>query len=301
MVAGPTAVGKSAFALRAALELGGEIVSADSRQAYRGLDIGTAKPTARERALVPHHLVDILEPDEEFGLVPFLDLARRVVADIAARGRLPVIVGGSSQYLFALMEGWSPDRVPPDPALRESLGRRAEADGGAQLHRELADIDPEAAGRIDPRNTRRVIRALEVRARSSASQDAPVPPPGLAGGALCVGLTLPRAELHRRIDDRVDRMMEAGWLREVEALVGRGYGPELPSMSSIGYGELAGHMAGDATLEESIRRIKHRSHRLARGQYVWLRRARWLEWFEADEAGIQLAMARVGERLGARC
>ncbi len=171
MVAGPTAVGKSAFGLRAAREFGGEIVSADSRQAYRGLDIGTAKATAQERAEVPHHLVDILEPDDDFGLVPFLDLALGAVRDIASRGRLPVVVGGSSQYLFALMEGWTPSRTPPDPELREALGRRAEAGGGGALHGELAAMDPEAAGRIDPRNTRRVIRALEVRAAVGSPAD----------------------------------------------------------------------------------------------------------------------------------
>ena len=328
MVAGPTAVGKSAFALRIARLLNGEIVSADSRQAYRGLDIGTAKATVDEQKSVPHHLIDILEPDQEYGLVPFLDLARRAIGEITSRGRLPVVVGGSSQYVIALMEGWKPRRVPPNSTLRSALQRRADKDGYQRLHAELAAIDPEAAAQIDPSNVRRVIRALEVRAHASWETS---PPPrhgpddgtgldrlqegtatglsgagkggqqGLADNAVAIGLTLPRDELYRRIDARVDRMMDQGWLNEVEELLQRGYGPELSSMSSIGYAELAECIAGRTDLVDAVQRIKHRSHRLARSQYVWLRRAGWLEWFESDDKGAMRALDRVGERIAPRC
>ena len=330
VVAGPTAVGKSAFGLEAARRFGGEIVSADSRQAYRLMDIGTAKPTPAEREAVPHHLVDILDADEDYGLRVFLDTANDVIRNITARGRLPVVVGGSSQYVFALMEGWNPPGVPPNTEFREALERRAETEGGQSLHDELASIDPEAAAQIDPRNVRRVIRALEVRASKplepdelragansqsdealavfaltseakprgapmSARAKSPRARRSLAESSLAIGLTLPREALYARIDARVDQMMAGGWIREVEGLVERGYGPELPSMSSIGYQELAEHLAGEADLADAVQRIKHRTHKLARSQYVWLRRAGWLTWFEADEDGLAKAMDRVGE------
>ena len=304
VVAGPTAVGKSALGLRIARDFGGEIVSADSRQVYRGLDIGTAKATAQDRSSVPHHLVDILRPDQDYGLVPFLDQAKGVMDDVSGRGRVPVVVGGSSQYVFALVEGWTPDRVPPDPALRAALELRAEEEGGRRLHMELAAVDPEAAARIDHRNTRRVIRALEVRAaaeRAGETSHGEQAPTGLAHDAIAVCLTLPRTELYDRIDKRVDGMIAAGWVSEVERLLASGYGPDLPSMSSIGYQELAEHVAGRVSLEDAVLTIKHRSHRLARGQYVWLRRAKWLKCFGADPGGIRMAEEWVGERLGQRC
>ncbi len=316
VVAGPTAVGKSVFGLEAARRFGGEIVSADSRQVYSGLDIGTAKASSSEQRAIPHHLIDILQPDGDFGLAVFLDRASDALGDIWSRVRLPVVVGGSSQYVFALMEGWSPPRVPPDPVLRAELERRAETEGPESLHAELAAIDPEAAGRIDPRNVRRVIRALEVRNTQSPEREPgtnrqsddersreepgakPVSGEHPARNTLAIGLTMPRKALYRRIDARVDGMMEAGWLREVEGLVERGYGPKLTAMSSIGYQELSEHLNGGAGLADTVQMIKHRTHRLARNQYVWLRRAGWLEWFEADEEGLSKAMDRVGEWRG---
>ena len=327
VVAGPTAVGKSAFGMRIARLLNGEIVSADSRQAYSGLDIGTAKPTIEDRESVPHHLVDILEPDQDYGLVPFLDLARKAIDEIASRDRLPVVVGGSSQYVFALMEGWEPHRVPPDSRLRAALQRRADRDGSQRLHEDLEATDPEAAAQIDPSNTRRVIRALEVRAHAGEGTSPPPRPgpaegdgldrlqettatghsgakiggQGLADGSIAIGFTLPRDELYRRIDARVDGMMALGWLNEVEGLLQRGYSPELSSMSSIGYSELAEHIDGKTDLAGAIQRIKHRTHRLARSQYVWLRRAKWLEWFESDDKGVSRALDRVGEQMAPRC
>ena len=309
-----------------ARRFGGEIVSADSRQAYRGLDIGTAKTGPEERASVPHHLIDILDPDEDFGLGPFLDLAAAAIDDITGRDRLPVVVGGSSQYVFALMEGWDVPRIPPNPQLRAELEGRAERDGAEALHAELAAIDSNAASKIAPRNLRRVIRALEVHAaqdgdalrqaqderetavngqsdealaeeanRVSPANGEPLSAKNgpITRHTLAIGLTLPRPELYRRIDERVDRMIEAGWLAEVEGLLHRGHGPELTSMSSIGYGELAEHVAGKTPLVDAIQRIKNRTHRLARSQYVWLRRADWLQWFDADEAGLNGAMDRV--------
>ena len=308
VVAGPTAVGKSSFGLEVARRFGGEIVSADSRQVFTGLDIGTAKASIAEQRAIPHHLVDIIEPDEDFGLAPFLDLVGDVVAGIQSRNKLPVVVGGSSQYVFALIEGWSPPRVPPNAELRAALELRVQADGPDALHAELAAADPEAAAKIDPRNVRRVIRALEVR-QSEVSQsekrqaatterEATVAPRytgALNKDTLAIGLTLPRKFLYERIDQRVDQMIEAGWLNEVEGLSQRGYGPELTAMSSIGYQELTEHLSGNLDLADAVQRIKNRTHKFARGQYVWLRRAKWLEWFEADEPGLASAIDRVGE------
>ena len=323
MVAGPTAVGKSAFGMRMASQLDGEIVSADSRQVYRGFDIGTAKATSGERASVPHHLVDILEPDQEYGLLPFLDLAQKAIEEISARDRLPVVVGGSSQYVFALMEGWNPDRVPPNSRLRAALQRRADKEGSRKLHKDLAEIDAELAAQIDHRNTRRVIRALEIRAHEDQARWHVTGDPildsrsqgrarksdcgagkrgeGLAQIAIAIGLTLPRDELYRRIDARVDQMIDRGWLKEVQTLLRRGYDADLSSMSSIGYWELAEHIAGRTDYASAVQNIKHRSHRLARSQYVWLRRATWLEWFDADKEGLRRAADRVGEQIESRC
>lgn len=297
VVAGPTAVGKSSFGMEAARQFGGEIVSADSRQVYTGLDIGTAKASRAERQTVPHHLVDIIDPDEDFGLAPFLDLVGDVITDIESRNNLPVLVGGSSQYVFALIEGWSPPRVPPNAELRAALEQLAETDGPAALHAELAAVDPEAAEKIDLRNVRRVIRALEVRQATTepGASIAPRPMSAFNKNTLSIGLTLPRQLLYERIDQRVDQMIDAGWLKEVEGLSQRGYGPELTAMSSIGYQELTEHLSGNLDLAEAVQRIKNRTHKFARGQYVWLRRARWLEWFEADEPGLASAMDRVGE------
>jgi tRNA dimethylallyltransferase len=187
--------------------------------------------------------------------------------------------------------------VPPNPGLRAALQLRAETDGPESLHAELAAGDPRAAARIDLRNVRRVIRALEVRAFTE-QEPATNRQAHLDQNTLAIGLTMPREALYARIDARVDRMMEAGWLREVEGLLERGYETSLTSMSSIGYLELAEHLGGGADLADTVQRIKHRTHRLARNQYVWLRRARWLEWFEADEAGVTKAMDRVGEWRG---
>ena len=310
VVAGPTAVGKSSFGLEAARRFDGEIVSVDSRQVYTGLDIGTAKPSLAERQAVPHHLVDIIDPDEDFGLAPFLDLVGDVVSGIQSRSKLPVVVGGSSQYVFALIEGWSPPRVPPNAELRAELEQRAQADGPAALHVKLAAIDPETAAKIDPRNIRRVIRALEVRqsakegesdeakAEEALTSEAPLRREPVAKNILSIGLTLPREELYGRIDKRVDQMIKAGWLNEVERLSQRGYGPELTAMSSIGYQELTEHLSGNLGLADAVQRIKNRTHKFARSQYVWLRRAKWLEWFEADEPGLASAVDRVGEWIG---
>ena len=280
-VVGPTATGKTALGLALAGAVGGEIVGADSRQVYRRMDIGTAKPTPRERNLAPHHLLDVVEPDEPFSLAQYLELATAAVDDIWARGRQPVLVGGSGQYVWALLEGWSVPRLPPQRELRRSLEQQAARSGAEALHRELARIDPQAATAIDPRNVRRVIRALEVHqatGRPISYWQQKAPP---HWDTLVLGLSCPRDELYRRIDARVDAMIEAGLVDEVRGLLAMGYSPELPAMSGIGYREVCQHLAGELDPPTAVARIKTATHRLARQQSTWFRcddpRIRWID------------------------
>lgn len=278
-IVGPTAVGKSALAAALALKLGGEVVNADSRQVYRGMEIGTAVPSPEERAAAPHHLYGVVTPDQGFSLARFLALATETIEDIQARRRLPILVGGTGQYVWALLEGWRAPAVPPDQRLRRELEAVAERDGPEALHQRLLAVDPEAASRIDPRNVRRTVRALEVHHAtgvpfSRAGHRAPPP-----YRALVLGLTTStRAELHARIDARVDVMMAGGWLDEVRRLLERGLSTDLPALSSVGYRELARYLEGDVSLEEAVRRVKAGHRQMARRQHTW---------FKADDARIR--------------
>ena len=276
-IVGPTAVGKTSLALHLARSLDIEVVNADSRQVYRHMDIGTAKPSPQERSQLRHHLIDIVNPDEPFSLATYLDLARRAIAQIHQRGRLSVVVGGTGQYLWGLLEHWHVPRVPPDLELREQLY----AEDPQRLFAQLGDIDPAAAERIHPRNVRRIVRALEVYYHTgvplSRQQGRGEPP----FTSYVIGLTMPRERLYRRIDQRTDRMMAGGWLDEVRWLREHGYGPELPAMSSTGYRELMAYLSDGAPWQETVQSIKTGLHRLARHQYNWFHlsdpRIRWLE------------------------
>jgi tRNA dimethylallyltransferase len=280
-IVGPTAVGKSLLALRLAQESGAEIVSADSRQIYRYMDIGTAKPTRQEMALVPHHLIDIVNPDEPFSLAQYRELALRAISGIHERGRLPILVGGTGQWVWGVVEGWQVPKVAPEPALRQELERRALAGEGPFLHHELSKADPVAAARIDPRNVRRVIRALEVLRITGvpfSTLQQKTPPPF---ETTVIGLTAARGELYRRIDARVDAMLEGGLVGEVQNLAAMGYGADLPSMSGIGYQQVTEYLRGEADLATASARIKTGTHRFARHQYAWFRlddpRIHWLD------------------------
>ena len=299
VIVGPTAVGKSALALDLARRFGGEIVNADSRQIYRYMDIGTAKPTPEERREIPHHLIDIRDPDEEFNLAIFLELAGRSVEDILRRGKIPFLVGGTGLYVRAFVEGWRPPKVPPDPEFRRKLSERAQKEGPEALYRELERLDPDAAAKIDPRNVRRVIRALEVikatgKPFSKAYEKSP-PPFDL----LILGLHAPRKKLYELIDRRVDRMIERGFVDEVRRLLEMGYGLHLPSMSSLGYREIGLYLQGKLKLEEAVRKIKAETHRFARHQYAWFRLDdERICWFNVEEADFgERAAGKVGEFL----
>lgn len=289
VLVGPTAVGKTALSLRLARAFDGEIVSADSRLFYRGLDIGAAKPTAAERAAVPHHLIDVCAPNETLSLGQFRRLAYRVIDAIHDRGRLPILVGGTGQYVWAVVEGWGIPEVAPQPALRAAL----EGLGASELARWLAALDPAAAAHIDPRNVRRVVRALEVTLTTgrpiSALQRKEPPPYDIS----LVGLRRDRHELYARIDARVDAMMSQGLLNEVVRLRDAGFGGELPSLSGLGYRQLLTHLAGETTLPEAIERIKFETHRFARQQATWFRADDpRIAWFEADDTQAVMAWVR---------
>jgi tRNA dimethylallyltransferase len=285
-IVGPTGVGKTALSIALAQVLGGEIVSADSRQVYRLMDIGTAKPTAEERAAVPHHLIDVADPGDDFSLAVYQDLAYQAIDGIAARGRLPLLVGGTGQYLAAVLEGWQIPRVAPQPGLRARLEREAAEQGAAALHTRLARADPGAATSIQPANVRRVIRALEVyemTGRPISEQQAKRPPPYRAR---TLWLSLPADTLYARIDARVDAMIAAGLVAEVRGLLARGYGWDLPSMSGLGYREFQPYFAGAATLEQAIERLKFDTHAFARRQPNWFRRLPAVTQMAADVPGL---------------
>jgi tRNA dimethylallyltransferase len=281
VIVGPTGIGKTALSIRLAQTLNGEIVSADSRQIYRGMDVGTAKPTPKEQARVPHHLIDIITPDEAFSLAEFQERAYAAIDDVAGRGRLPVLVGGSGQYVRAVIEGWVIPRVPPDPELRDRLSAEAERDGRQALYDRLIALDPDAAGLIDARNLRRVIRAMEVclkTGRPFSEQRGKQPPPYTI---LQFGLTLDRETLYRRVDARIEAMIEAGLVDEVGGLLAQGYGWELPAMSSLGYLQLKGYVQGTLSLDEAVAWIKKDTRRFIRQQSNWFRpgdaRIHWLD------------------------
>ena len=298
-VVGPTAVGKSALAVRLASELDGEVVNADSRQVYRRMDVGTAKPTPTQLAAVPHHLIDVVEPDEEFSLALFLQQARAAIDDIRARSRLPVVVGGTGQYVWGLLEGWRIPDTPPDSSLRRKLEAEVAANGLASLMRRLRSLDPEEADRVDPLNPRRVVRALEVAMAQPAAPDRPPRRTAPLWKATVIGLTLARDDLDRRVDERVDAMMESGWVAEVRSLLDSGVSPELPSMSSLGYAEIARHREGGPSLAETTEAIKRRTRRLARQQYAWFKLSdERIRWFEATAEGLDAAVQDIAAAVG---
>ncbi len=296
VIVGPTAVGKTSLALRLADSFPVEVVSADSRQLYRYMDIGTAKPTSQELRAVPHHLIDIAEPDESFSLARYLCLARAAIASIAARGHLPLLVGGTGQYVRALLQGWQVPEVPPDPTLRAELEAQAQRDPQALWARLMA-LDPDAADFIDRRNLRRVIRALEVTLKSGrpfSVQRRRVPPPY---DVLQIGLTMERSALYARADARVEAMMRSGLLQEVRGLLKRGYDWALPAMSGLGYIQFKPYFDGTSSLADVTERIKLDTHAFIRRQYAWFRpSAPDIHWLDAAQAPAPEALSLLQTR-----
>lgn len=271
VILGATAVGKTDLAILLAQALNGEIISADSRQIYRYMDIGTAKPTAEQRAAVPHYGLDLIDPDERLSVAEFQRLTYAVIADIAGRGKLPLLVGGTGQYITAVVEGWTIPEVPPDERLRAELEADAQRHGAEALLARLYQLDPVTAERIDRRNLRRVIRALEVTLLTGRpfSEQRRKSPPDYA--VRTIGLTLPREQLYAQADARLEKMMHAGFLDEVRSLLARGYSRDLPSMSALGYRELAAHLLNGLPLNEALEEIRRATRDFIRRQYTWFR------------------------------
>jgi len=284
VIVGPTAIGKSKLALKFAQEFNGEIVSADSRQVYRYLDIGTAKPSSEELSFVPHHLIDIINPDQNFSLAHYQELAYQAIEDIHKREKLPLLVGGSGLYVWSVLEGWVIPKVPPDSEFRHNLEKKASDTGGDKLYQELLSVDPVAAQKIGRHNIRRLIRALEV-SRSTGTpfsqlQSKKAPP----FSTLIIGLTTNRVGLYRQIDLRVDQMIERGLVDEVKKLLDMGYDLSLPAMSGIGYRQIGLFLKGELPLSLAIQQIKFETHRFARHQYAWFRlQDRRIKWLDIQE------------------
>lgn len=281
-IVGPTGVGKTSLSLEIAEALNAEIISADSRYLYRGMDIGTAKPTQEELARVPHYLVDVADINENWSLAEFHQAAVTAMDRILDKGKMPLIVGGTGQYIRALIEGWEVPARPPEPALRETLTKWSEEIGGYELHRRLVMLDPEAALLIDHRNVRRTIRALEVIFHTGElfSKQRNRKPIGFV--YKMAGLNRPRVELYKRIDERIEAMIASGFVDEVRYLLDQGYSLENPPMSAIGYKEMITFLNDDCTLEESVVGIKKRTRQFVRRQANWFKNSdNRIRWFDA--------------------
>jgi len=279
---GPTGIGKTALAIRLAQNFNAEIISADSRQVYRRLDIGTAKPTPAERAQAVHHLIDIVDPDYSLSLAEYQQQAYAAIADVIKRDHLPLLVGGTGQYVTATLEGWRAPQVPPDEALRARLRADAAQFGGDALFARLLALDPGAEGLIDPRNERRVIRALEVclaTGKPFSMQRGKVRAPFRI---LEIGIRLEREALGARLDARIDGMMAQGLLDEVRGLLEARYDRRLPSLSSLGYVQLIAYLAGEMTLDAALAHFKRATRDFARRQMTWFTRHGAPIWFDVS-------------------
>ena len=293
---GPTAVGKTALSLALCRRFGGEILSADSRQIYRGMDIGTAKATPAEQAQAPHHLIDIRTPDQTLTLAEYQALAYATIEEIHARMRVPLLVGGTALYVRAVVQGLRIPEAPPDPALRAELEATLAAEGLQPLVDQLRMLDPASAAVIDLRNPRRVLRALEIvriTGRSKVELEGAEPPPY---AMLLIGLTRSRASLHARIDARVDAMLEAGLVEETRRLLAA-YDPALPALSSLGYREIGAVLSGTMALPDAVARIKTETHRFVRNQATSFRKLEDVEWFDLDTVAESAVVQRVGKFL----
>ena len=286
VVIGPTAIGKTQLAIYIAEQFSGEIINTDSRQVYRYMDIGTAKPSISDRTRVPHHMIDINLPDNDFSLGEFIKLANVSIEQITARGNLPIVCGGTGQYVWAIVEGWTVPNIPPNTEFRAAKLKEAEEIGIHSIHDQLSIIDPERASEIDPRNVRRVIRALEIIKETGLKPSQLSKQREEEYSPIIIGLTTNRGSLYHMIDMRVDHMIKNGFLDEVKYLTTQGYKMGIGSLASPGYRELGQYLAGESSLDEAISKTKFQTHRLARRQYTWFKqedpRITWLDVNQVD-------------------
>jgi len=283
IIVGPTGVGKTALSIKLAQRLGGEIVSADSRLLYRGMDIGTAKPTSSEQQAVPHHLIDVADPDEVWSLGIYQREAYRVIDEIHARGRLPFLVGGTGQYIRSIVEGWRIPSQEPDFDLREAITLWADEIGSQGLYERLERIDPAAANKIDYRNLRRTVRALEVIFKTGERFSEQRRKQTCRYDPLILGLNRPREALYSRVDQRIEQMLRQGLVAEVQGLLDVGYSPDLPTLSAIGYAEIIRYLQGEISLEEAVTLIKRNTRIFVRRQANWFKPDdERIHWFDAS-------------------
>jgi len=298
VLCGPTATGKSAAAIALARRVGGEVVNADSRNVYRGLDIGTAKPTPAERAGVPHHLVDVADPREVFTVADYQRLALAAIEAIHARGRLPILVGGTGLYIRAVVDRLTIPAVPPDAAFRLAAEAEEAARPGT-LHARLQALDPVAAARIHPRNVRRLVRALEVIHHTGRPLSAQQGRRGAPEPVLQVGLRLPRPLLDERIDRRVEAQLAAGLVEEVRGLLAAGVPPTAPAMQGLGYKELVPYLEGRLPLDRAVAILKRNTRRYARRQEIWFRADPRIQWLDVEGLDAEAVAERVHAMLAA--
>ena len=285
VICGPTGIGKTAVGIALAAKLGGEIISADSMQIYRYMDIGTAKPTVEEQSRVRHHMIDIVDPDEDFDAVRFAQMAREKVTQMHQKGVLPVVVGGTGLYIKALLQGLFQSN-PVDPEIRERLKQEAVEIGSSALHDRLKQIDPDTAERLHPNDAYRIIRALETIESTGQSISALHQEHGFADqpfNGLKIGLQMDRQKLYDRIDLRVDMMITAGLLDEVKELLGMGYTADLKSMQSIGYRHMAAFIDGRLDWDECVRTLKRDTRRFAKRQFTWFGADDEIQWYGTDQ------------------
>jgi len=298
VIVGPTAVGKTEISLRLAEVFNGEIISADSRLFYHGMDIGTAKPKPSERGKIPHHFIDVSPPDQVWSLALYLPKAINIIQEIHERDRIPFLVGGTGQYIHAVVEGWDIPAVQPDPRLRGVLNKWAELVGVDGIRQRLEILDPEAAEGIDGPNLRRMIRAMEVVLTSGKKFSQQKGKSGSLFNVLQIGLIRPREELYQRIDQRIDQMINGGLVNEVQVLLEKGYGPDLSSMSAIGYKQIVSFLQDEITFDEAVNQIRSKTRKYVRQQANWFNEnSPDIHWFSATEDPIDEITTRIQQFL----
>ncbi|MEJ2484207.1 MAG: tRNA (adenosine(37)-N6)-dimethylallyltransferase MiaA [Anaerolineales bacterium] len=285
VILGPTAVGKTALSLSLVKKFDGEIISADSRLFYRGMDVGTAKPSLEERQKVPHHLIDVADPDETWSLGKFKRHATQIIEDIQQRRRIPFLVGGTGQFIRAITDGWVVPELKPDKRMRGVLSRWVEEEIGPEgLYERLKVVDSDAAENILPGNVRRTIRAFEVIFNTGSKFSELRQRETVPYRVLQIGLNRPRKELDLRIETRVDAMIENGFVEEVQTLLEKGYSRNLPSMTALGYSQLSSYLAGEISLDAAVQEIKKVSKKFYRRQMTWFKpNDDQIHWFEMSD------------------
>lgn len=285
VILGPTAVGKTALSIELAKQLGTEIISGDSMLVYKGMDIGTAKPSLEERQGIPHHMLDIVYPDEEFSVAKFQSMVEDLITKINKKNRVPLLVGGTGLYIKAITDHFTFSPMESDHVLRDNLKRYAEKEGAEKLHQRLAEVDPIAASKLHPNDIRRVIRALEVYQQTGTpisetqkAKEIQAPKYNL----FMYGLTLNREILYERINLRVDKMIEESLIDEVKALLSKGYNPQSSALTGLGYKEIIGYLEGQYSLEEAIDLLKRNTRRFAKRQLTWFRQDKRIKWLDVE-------------------